>query len=369
MAHTRLVAKKKKANVSAVDLFCGAGGLTHGFMLEGIKVNAGIDSDPICEYPYEQNNKSEFIHRDVTELEADDLRGFFAPGDVKLLAGCAPCQPFSTYSQGHRNQEDEKWKLLYSFARLAKDLRPEIVTMENVPKLVEHEVFQDFVEALQSLNYTVSYAVVDCLAYGIPQRRKRLVLFASIYGEVTIEEPTHKPATYRTVRDVLEALPVIKAGEVSKSDPLHRSSRLFAQNLERIQASRPGGTWRDWDESLITKCHKKKSGKTYPSVYGRMKWDEPAPTITTQCFGFGNGRFGHPMQDRAISLREAALLQTFPPGYVFAKTEAPLPFKKTGKLIGNAVPVDLARIIARSILRHLRSEYAQRPALQNEPEP
>ena len=354
----RLKATTKTKNhsqktVSAIDLFCGAGGLTHGFTLEGIKVNAGIDIDPACEYPFEKNNNANFLLKDVVKLEADDIREFLPQEGVKLLAGCAPCQPFSTYSQGHRNEEDEKWKLLYSFARLANDLRPQIVTMENVPKLIEHEVFSDFVKALQEMNYHVTYYVVNCPEYGIPKNIKRLVLFASIYGDVVIEQPTHQPENFSKVGDVIKDMPPIEAGEASKTDPLHRSSRLSTKNLERIRASKPGGTWRDWDESLVTDCHKKKSGKTYPSVYGRMSWEAPSPTITTQCYGFGNGRFGHPEQDRAISLREAALLQTFPLAYEFTAPSAPVPFKKTGRLIGNAVPVDLARVVARSIITHL----------------
>ena len=346
-----------KRPVSAVDLFCGAGGLTHGFMLEGVKVRAGIDLDPACEYPFTHNNDGvAFLPKDITEITAEHLRPYFPEGEVKLLAGCAPCQPFSTYSQGHRNEGDQKWTLLRQFARLAEELRPEIITMENVPKLKEHEVFTDFVTALRELDYHVSHSVVDCRYYGIPQNRKRLVMFASQYGEVKLQEPTHSEEDFVTVRHVIGSLEKIASGEASKSDPLHRASLLTEKNLERIQISKPGGSWRDWDRKLRTKCHTKKSGKTYPSVYGRMSWDEPAPTITTQCYGFGNGRFGHPEQDRAISLREAALIQTFPEHYAFLPSGQKACFKKTGRLIGNAVPVQLARAIAKSILTHLDAQ-------------
>ena len=148
-------------------------------------------------------------------------------------------------------------------------------------------------------------------------------------------------------------MPQLSAGEIDRRDFLHRASRLSAVNLDRIRFSTPGGTWRDWPEQLVTDCHKQPSGKGYASVYGRMTWDEPAPTMTTQFYGFGNGRFGHPEQDRAISLREGAILQSFPPCYKFVEPGNLVNFKTVGRLIGNAVPVELARAIARAIKRHL----------------
>jgi len=339
--------------VSAVDLFCGAGGLTHGFQLEGINVRAGIDTDPACNHPFTHNNDAVFLELDAQEITAADLLPYFSEGECWLLAGCAPCQPFSTYSQGHRNDNDEKWLLLYEFARLVKEIRPHVVTMENVTKLAKHPIFADFVRILKKFGYLVTHYEVECAHYGIPQNRARLVLFASIYGEVEIEEPSHDETNFSTVKNTIGRLPKIAAGEVAKRDHLHRASNLSETNLKRIRASRPGGTWRDWDKTLRTKCHKKETGKTYPSVYGRMEWDKPAPTITTQCHGYGNGRFGHPEQDRAISLREAALLQTFPENYSFLPSGEIVYFSTIARLIGNAVPVRLARMIARSILSHL----------------
>ena len=341
--------------VSAVDLFCGAGGLTHGFILEGIEVQAGIDVDSICQYPFEHNNNSKFLEKDISFVTVEDIRPYFSQKGIRVLAGCAPCQPFSTYSQGHRSTADDRWALLYQFARLADELRPEILTMENVPKLVEHEVFADFVTALKNFGYHVNYQIVDCKYYGVPQNRRRLVMFASKYGTVEMVPPTHDEKSFVTVKKVIGKIEKIAAGESSKKDPLHRTSRLSAKNLERIRASTQGGTWKDWSEYLRADCHKKRSGKSYPSVYGRMSWGEPAPTITTQCYGFGNGRFGHPEQDRALSLREAALIQTFPKDYAFVPPKQPVHIKKIGRLIGNAVPVQLAQAIARSILKHLAS--------------
>lgn len=145
------------------------------------------------------------------------------------------------------------------------------------------------------------------------------------------------------------------AGEQNTSDPLHMSASLSELNFSRIKASSAGGTWRDWPIELLADCHRKASGATYPSVYGRMEWDKPAPTITTQCFGYGNGRFGHPEQNRAISLREAAILQTFPADYKFAPEGSELRFNQMGRLIGNAVPVRLGEAIAKSFLTHINA--------------
>jgi DNA (cytosine-5)-methyltransferase 1 len=341
--------------VAAVDLFCGAGGLTHGLRKEGLFVCAGIDIDPKCQYPYERNNACVFVEEDVSKLQGAEVSSFFPLDHTKVLVGCAPCQPFSTYTRGKKERNLHKWGLLSAFARIIREVDPEVVSMENVPQLRKESVFKKFVSDLRSLGYFVTFECVSCKAYGIPQRRTRLVLFASKYGEVKLVTPTHSAKRQRTVRNAIGALEPINAGEISVRDKLHRASALSSRNLLRIKASKPGGTWRDWSEDLVARCHKADSGETYPGVYGRMEWDLPAPTITTQFHGFGNGRFGHPEQDRAISLREAALLQTFPRYYKFAAPSEPITFDHLGRLIGNAVPVRLGQIIGRSILRHLKS--------------
>lgn len=180
------------------------------------------------------------------------------------------------------------------------------------------------------------------------------MLLASRLGQIALINPLYNQDNYPTVRDAIGNLPPIDAGEQNEIDPLHRACRLSEINLRRIRSSVPGGTWRDWDESLQLPCHKRKSGRTYPSVYGRMCWDEPSPTITTQFYGYGNGRFGHPEQDRALSLREGAILQSFPPDYIFTDEEHPSNRRDLGIHIGNAVPVELGRAIGISILNHLQ---------------
>ncbi|MGJ3258021.1 MAG: DNA cytosine methyltransferase [Rhodospirillales bacterium] len=340
-------------SIKAIDLFCGAGGLTHGLETAGINVVFGVDVDPACEFPFTRNNNGTFIQKAVEDVDASEFERAFEDADYTLLAGCAPCQPFSTYSQGWSSPDDERWHLLETFGHLIHQTQPHLVTMENVPRLETQQVFEEFVAILHREKYNVSYSVVNCADYGVPQQRRRLVLLASKLAPIELISPTKKPDEYVTVLDAIGRLPPIEAGEICEADPLHQACSLSPLNLRRIRASKPGGTWRDWDKSLIAACHKKSSGKTYPGVYGRMSWDETAPTMTTQYYGFGNGRFGHPEQDRAISLREGAILQSFPKKYKFVPAGAPIYRKSIGRLIGNAVPVKLGEAIGKSIVRHV----------------
>lgn len=337
--------------VEAVDLFCGVGGLTAGLLKSGIKVKAGYDIEPVCSFAYEFNNEAAFVHKDVAEVTGKEIQQWYSDGVIRLLAGCAPCQPFSTYNQGRDTSNDKKWPLLYHFARLIKEVLPELVTMENVPDVIKHKVYHDFIQELIELGYTVSAQEVACVDYGVPQTRRRHVVLASRIGRIDLIKPTHKDPV--TVQDVIGGLEPLIAGQKSKVDPLHAAAKLSDLNFRRIKASKPGGTWRDWPEELRADCHKKDSGRSYPSVYGRMEWDKPAPTMTTLCYGFGNGRFGHPEQDRAISLREAALLQTFPINYQFTKTPEKINFKGVGRMIGNAVPVRLGEVVGKSFMDSL----------------
>lgn len=352
--------KKQKRNfsVKVVDLFCGIGGLTHGFIKESLDVVAGYDIDSDCKYAYESNNASEFIEKSIIDVTGEEISEKLSGADIKILIGCAPCQPFSTYS--YKNQDPKKIDLLLEFARLIEEVKPDIVSMENVPRLAEFKddsVFGKFLEILKANDYEVAYKIVNCPEYGIPQHRKRLVLLASRFGKIELIPETHKEENFVTVQDAIGKMPHLKSGESLPTDSMHKAAKLSDLNMKRIRQSKPGGTWKDWDEDLKLKCHLKSSGETYVSVYGRMSWDKPAPTMTTHCIGIGNGRFGHPEQDRAITLREAALIQTFPRRYKLVKKGKPFRVKRISTQIGNAVPVKLGRVIAKSIKLHLNEIY------------
>jgi DNA (cytosine-5)-methyltransferase 1 len=334
-----------------IDMFCGAGGLSYGFVKEKFNVVAGIDIDASCRFPYETNTRAIFLNKTIEQVSSQEIEKFYGDADIKILVGCAPCQPFSSYNK--KKSKDEKWKLLYAFSDLISQTMPDIVSMENVPQLLNHLVFKDFVKNLEDNDYHVTWYIVYCPDYGMPQTRRRLVLFASKFGKIEIIQKTHSKKDYRTVRDAIGKLEPIDAGETSCNDILHRSGKLSDINKMRIMKTPPGGGWKDWPDDLKLKCHKKKTGRSFRGVYGRMKWDAPAPTITTQCTGLGNGRFGHPEQNRAISLREAALIQTFPKKYKFVKSKSEFCVDRTARHIGNAVPVKLGQVIAKSIKKHL----------------
>lgn len=339
-------------SIVAVDLFCGVGGLTHGLQNSGINVVAGYDIDEHCRLPYEANNNSQFINTSITELTATEIQEHYGNSEIRLLAGCAPCQPFSKYMQG--KPKDERWGLLSHFSRLASELKPEVITMENVPELIKHDVFFDFINTLESNGYHVWYEVVYCPDYGVVQKRKRLVLLASQLGSISLKPPQYDSEKYLTLKDIIGDLPKLKAGNINSKDELHRAAGLSEINLKRIRASKPGGTWKDWPEELLANCHKKESGKKYTSVYGRMEWGELSPTVTTQCYNYGSGRYGHPEQDRAMSLREAALIQSFPVDYQFTEHSKTYHMTNVARMIGNAVPVNLAAAIGETIVEHVK---------------
>lgn len=337
--------------IEAVDLFCGVGGLTYGLAQAGISVKAGYDIDPACQFPYEANNQAVFVRKSVAELSGEEVAGYWSPGAIRLLAGCAPCQPFSTMANCSTTRDEQKWGLLGEFARLVRETKPDLVTMENVPRVRNHSPYQEFIKALEEEGYHVSARSVRCADYGIPQERRRFVLVASRLGDLRLPPPSGGEIT---VQDAIGDLPALSAGETDPNDPLHKARSLTPINLARLRASKPGGTWADWPEELRAPCHRVKTGASYKSVYARMVWDKPSPTITTQCFNFGTGRFGHPQQDRAISLREAAILQSFPRDYRFVPEGEAAHFARVGRLIGNAVPPRLGELVGETLVGHVR---------------
>ena len=257
-------------NCTVIDLFCGAGALTHGFIKEGFNVVAGLDADKFCKYAYEKNNPgATFIKKKIEDVEAAELKQRYPEGHVKILIGCAPCQPYSAYNRKKQDRE-RKWELLSNFSDLISKIEPDIVSMENVPNLTTFrngDIYQNFLDVLKDNEYEVSaYPEVYCPDYGIPQRRKRLVLFASKpeFGKIKLLNPTHTPDEYKTVKDVISDLEPLEAGQTSRKDPCHKASRLSELNLRRIKASKPGGTWRDWPNELVARMSQARKWQQLP---------------------------------------------------------------------------------------------------------
>lgn len=358
--------------IEAIDLFCGAGGLTRGLLDAGIKVKAGFDVEDSCRYAYEANNEgAKFFAQDVGAVTSADLNALWSKqeGTIKLLAGCAPCQPFSPAANTFRVKgkatadgatastqkgQDPRYYLLNEFTRLIKQCLPHLVTMENVPKVQSHAPFKNFVRSLQELGYDVWYKSISCEKLGVPQTRRRLVLLASRIGEIQrCLEPLELDGEPNDVRHALAGLKPLRAGEADPDDKIHFARDLSEINIRRIRASTPGGTWRDWPQELRSPCHNKASGASFSAVYARMRADRPSPTMTTQFYNFGAGRFGHPTQDRALTPREAALLQSFPKTYDFVSDQDAIFMNKLGQMIGNAVPPKLGEAIGKTFLKHV----------------
>ena len=340
--------------MKAIDLFCGAGGLTSGLRRAGWDVVAGIDMDEAVGATYRRNNPApRFVRADLREVTDDDARALArgVPSRELLLAGCAPCQPFSKLRgrRGGRGRSDAT--LLREFGRLVVVLRPRAVLMENVPGIAAvpgFSSFRRFVRTLRECGYDCDHRVLNARDFGVPQHRRRCVLLAVRDATARLPEPPASGTDPRraTVRDAIARFPAIEAGETHPDVANHHAARLSPLNLERLRATPvDGGSRRDWKAGLVLDCHRS-AGTGFNDFYGRMWWDRAAPTLTGRCNSLSNGRFGHPDQNRAISLREAAALQTFPDDYEFIGAN-----KAIARWIGNAVPVAFAEALGTTIAK------------------
>lgn len=342
--------------IKVFDFFSGCGGTSKGLQTAGMDIVLGLDIDKDSEATYLANFLgAEFIRQDISSVETQSIKNAIQKcGSSPLLfCGCAPCQPF-TKQNTLKKTDDVRAPLLNEFQRFVEYYEPEYVFVENVPGMQkiknEKSPFTDFITALKLKGYSVSYAVKAAQNYGVPQYRRRLVLIASRLGYIDLPGETHgegeNKEKYATVWDYISDLPSIRAGEEHPEIPNHRAANLSELNLKRIKAMPPGGSRKDWPDELKLDCHAENySGHT--DVYGRMKWNAPASGLTTRCISLSNGRFGHPDQDRAISAREAACLQTFPMDFVFHGN-----LGSVARQIGNAVPVKLAEVFGQHIINH-----------------
>lgn len=344
--------------MKVIDFFSGCGGASEGLRQAGLDIAIGLDFDKKAAETYQANfPEAVFYNVDIRELDEKELAVTFKEINQKneplLLVACAPCQPFSSQNKA-KSEDDIRRTLLDETHRFINELKPDYIFIENVPGLQNIDKdkegpYKRFIQFLNMQDYKFIEFIAKSEEYGVPQRRKRFVLLASKIGQLEIPAKTHGEglSPIATVKDFIGGFPVIKAGEIHPDDIWHRCPPLSERNLERIQYTLEGGDRRNWPEHLINKCHKTHSG--HMDVYGRMSWDKPAPTLTTRCYSYSNGRFGHPdtNQHRAISVREASRLQTFPIQFKFKGSIA-----EASRQIGNAVPCEMAKQFGLAIQKH-----------------
>ena len=247
--------------ISAIDLFCGTGGLSLGLKQGGVRVVAGIDNAASCAYPYEENIKAKFVRESVREVTGDELKRLWGRSSVRLLAGCAPCQPFSSQRRGVDTSQEQSWPLLLEFERLVRETTPDYVTMENVPRLQKSEVFEEFVSILRETGYQVAHSVLFGPDYGLPQRRRRLVLLAGRGTDVPIPSPTVDKDSYRTVSDAIQDLPPLSAGQrgdAHADELLHNSVPAHAGEVIKPPSREAHG--RTGRKSFCWNARKKRPG-------------------------------------------------------------------------------------------------------------
>jgi len=353
---------KPKATFKAVDFFCSGGGMTAGFRKAGVKVVGGIDIDLECEATYKTNNPgSKFIHADIKELSVTALQKKLKlkRKDKKMIfIGCSPCQYWSKI-QTDKTKAEETKNLLKDFQKFVDYFKPGFLVIENVPGILnkfDESPLKAFLKFLDDEKYHYKYKVVNASHYGVPQSRRRFLLIASRVNkkvDLPIPDTQNKPPTVREFIGNKKIFKRIVAGQKDSTDFLHTTASLSEKNIKRLKLTpHDGGTraaWKDTDLQIPAYVGKDKSFK---NIYSRMFWDKPGPTITTKFLSISNGRFAHPEQNRAISLREGAALQTFDNNYKFISNST----ATTARIIGNAVPPQLSKRIAKTILNFSSNE-------------
>lgn len=354
--------------IRVYDFFSGCGGTSAGFRQAGIRHALAIDSSPDAIRTFQKNFPDvPVINEPIEMIEPDRIKTYYSEHpEIKLFCGCAPCQPFTKQKTNTKKDSltDERRGLLTHFANIVFHCLPELIFVENVPgiqkvALENNSPFLLFVNLLKNNNYSVAYDVIMAQNYGAAQVRRRLVLVASRLGAINLPEPTHGPKQskpYVTVRTAIGNFPHVEQGQEHQDRlryPNHIAAKLSPLNLERIRHTGSNGR-QDWPARLLPKCYSKKpDGKCYgghSDCYTRLTWDDPAPGLTTRCISYSNGRFGHPEQDRAITVREAAKLQGFPNGFVFTGS-----LNSMARQVGNAVPVPVAKAFGKHFIKHVKS--------------
>lgn len=335
----------------AVDLFAGCGGLSEGMRRSGFDVRVAIEIDANAASAYKMNHPdTEVLQRDIYKVKAREVLELLGNGKLHLLAGCPPCQGFSSVRKLNRRRStrDKRNKLVMEYLRFVEELKPLTIMMENVPGIVDYYLFRKLIRRLKELGYFIKFDIVNVKDYGVPQRRRRLVLVGSLLGQIDIAKPTNEMVT---VREAIGSMETID----KTNDPLHKIVVKHTEKIKRMLPMIPknGGGRKDLPEEYRLKCHsKEKVG--FDDIYGRLRWDDYANTITGGCLNPSKGRFLHPEEDRVITPREAALIQTFPLDYKF-----PIGISKTSlaSMIGEALPPKFSYVQCKNIKEHLDNYY------------
>ena len=332
----------------SIDIFSGCGGLTEGMHQADFKTKVAFEIDEIASKAYRLNHSNTtVITKDIRKVSIAEIKRQLNGIKIHLLAGCPPCQGFSSIRRLNKAKpvEDERNNLIMEYVRLVKALKPYTIMMENVPGLIEYDLFKKAIKILRDeLNYKVDFKVVNVKNYGVPQSRRRLVLVGSRLGEIKVAESLNEK---KTVRQTIEHLPLPE----NSTDPIHKIFPIHHPDVqERIEATpKNGGSRKDLPKKYLLKCHEGEN-IGFNDVYGRLRWDDYSTTITGGCLNPSKGRFLHPVQNRCISAREAALLQSFPIDYKF-----PVGIRKDklALMIGNALPPNFSFIQSENIKNHL----------------
>lgn len=337
--------------LNAIDLFSGCGGLSEGLRQAGFKVIAGVEVDKNAAKAYRMNHMDTvLIEDDIRKLDTYIILKLLKGAPLHLLAGCPPCQGFSSLRKLNRKSavRDERNRLIDEYYRFVEELNPLTIMLENVPGIVEYTLFKAIVRKLKKLSYNIVYKVVDAANYSVPQRRKRLVLVGSKLCKIDIVNGLNKITTVKAALNKLK--------KNNNNDELHKILPKHTEHVQKLISLIPknGGSRKDLPEQFKLRCHKKRN-IGFNDIYGRLSWCSVSSTITGGCLNPSKGRFLHPEEDRCISAREAALLQTFPVDYKFPTD---IPKTEIALLIGNALPPEFSRIQAENIKKHLDKYFA-----------
>lgn len=354
-----MITEQPRRIFTATELFAGGGGLAVGLRRAGVRPITAVENNSAAAATFRANHPDVMlIEKDIRKVTASELTGEKCQ-KIDILAACPPCQGFTSLTSKYR-RNDERNQLINDVTRLALELKPSAIMLENVPGLAKRglPLLNDLLSQLEEVGYVVNWDVLQVADFGVPQTRRRLVVLAGLGFKIDMPDPTHDRfgrdglPTWRTLQDVIanrgqaRSFADARPGTDNDGSGWHVVRRLGDANLERLRHAVPGGGRGQIPTHLRPACHRD-SDSGFSNTYGRMSWDQPSVTITAGCLSPSKGRFGHPDELRTISLREAATLQTFPEDYRFVGDR----IDAACSIVGNALPCLFAEVIARQVTK------------------